>query len=244
MRPSADGGNCAPDRGGIDNAAVGSDGARVIGTSQLRNGLRPVRRAVWAAAVAAAIPAGAAAGQGTAAGVVDEFHGSLLGAMKAADRLGYRGRYAALAPVVARVFHLPEMTRIVAGRFWKTFDADRRRRLTEAFGRLTAATYAHRFDGYGGERFRRTGEVAVKDKTLLVETQLVKADGGTVDIDYLLRRFERGWRVVDVFLEGAFSQLATRRSEYTSLLRRRGFDALIAAIDRKVASYEAQADAR
>ncbi len=51
----------------------------------------------------------------------------------------------------------------------------------------------------------------------------------------------RGWRVVDVQLKGAYSELATRRSEYSSILRRSGLATLLAAIADKVAAYEAEA---
>ena len=190
--------------------------------SNTRKGFRLFCYAVSVAAITAMLSAGAHATQGAATRLIEEFHGSLLGVMKKADRLGYRGRYETLTPAVARAFHLPAMTRIVAGRFWKKLNTDQRRALVGAFSRLTTATYAHRFDGYGGERFRIVDEVPVRDKTLLVKTQLVKTDGEIIDIDYLVRHFGSGWRVIDVFLKGSFSELATRRSEYTSLLRRRG----------------------
>ena len=55
---------------------------------------------------------------------------------------------------------------------------------------------------------------------------------------------KRGWRVVDVQLKGAYSQLATRRSEYSSILRRSGLATLLAVIANKVASFEAEARGR
>ena len=46
--------------------------------------------------------------------------------------------------------------------------------------------------------------------------------------------------MVDVQLKGAYSELATRRSEYSSILRRSGLPALLAKIDGKVAAYKAE----
>ena len=170
--------------------------------------------------------------------IVSEFHKSLLEVMKNAKKLGYRGRLAALEPEVSRAFHLPLMTRVVAGKHWKTFSLDQKKTLVHAFGRMTTATYAHRFDGYGGEYFRFLEEIPVRSRSVLVKTHLVKTDGEAIKLDYLVRRFKSGWRVIDIYLEGSFSELATRRSEYSSVLKREGLDGLIAEINSKVATYE------
>ncbi len=183
-------------------------------------------------------PAGA---ETTAQGVIDRFHRSLIGVMTRANELEFRGRYDALSPEIARAFHVPVMTRIVAGRHWKKFSNDQKSALVEAFGRMTTATYANRFDGYSGERFRILGEAPARRKSLIVKSEIVKSDGEAVAINYLMRKFKRGWRVVDVQLKGAYSELATRRSEYSSILRRSGLATLLAAIARKVAAYEAEA---
>lgn len=197
-----------------------------------------------AAALSPAAAAPAQTNSISARNVVEKFHDSLIGVMRDAARLGYAGRYRILAPEIARAFHLPVMTRVAAGRFWKKFSGAQKSALVDAFSRMTAATYAHRFDGFGGESFRVVREVPMRRKTLLVKTQLVKANGETIDLDYLMRRFASGWRVIDVYLKGTFSELATRRSEYSSMLRRDGLNALIARIDRKVAAYEKGAAAK
>ncbi len=182
----------------------------------------------------------AAGTETTAQGVVDQFHRSLIGVMTRAGELGYHGRFEALSPEIARAFHIPVMARIVAGKHWKTFTGDQKSALVEAFGRMTAATYANRFDGYSGERFRILGETPTRRKSVIVKSEIVKSDGESIPINYLMRRFKRGWRVVDVQLKGAYSELATRRSEYSSILRRSGLATLLSEIADKVAVYEAE----
>lgn len=172
--------------------------------------------------------------------LVEQFHVSLLGVMKDAKRLGYRGRLTALTPEVARAFHLPVMTRIVAGQHWKKFTKPQKQALVTAFSRMTTATYAHRFNGYGGEKFRTVRAISGRKKSVMIKTELVKSDGSAVKLDYLLKQYRKGWRVIDIYLDGSFSELATRRSEYSSVLRRKGLDALIVQIDKKVAQFEAE----
>lgn len=169
--------------------------------------------------------------------LVEQFHGSLLAVMKDAKRLGYRGRLAVLTPEIARAFHLPVMTRIVAGRHWKKMSKPEKQSLVTAFSRMTTATYAHRFSGYDGERFRMVKAMDLRKKAVMIKTELIKSDGSAVKLDYLLKQYRTGWRVIDIYLDGSFSVLATRRSEYSSVLRRKGLDALIGQISKKVAQY-------
>jgi phospholipid transport system substrate-binding protein len=68
-----------------------------------------------------------------------------------------------------------------------------------------------------------------------VRNRLVKADGEPVEINYLLRQGKAGWRVIDVFLDAKYSELAMKRSEYSSLVANEGFDALIDRIEAKIA---------
>lgn len=193
----------------------------------------------WGAfpASSAPTPVAATPGSTTPIHIVEQFHGVLLGVMKDAKKLGFRGRLAALTPEVTRAFHLPVMTRIVAGRYWKKLSKPQKQALVDAFSRMTIATYAHRFDGYGGEIFRVIKTEDVRKKTMMIRTELVKTDGSAVKLDYLVKLYRKGWRVIDIYLDGSFSELATRRSEYSSVLRRAGLDALIKQINRKVAGF-------
>jgi phospholipid transport system substrate-binding protein len=167
--------------------------------------------------------------------VVENFHGTLLDVMKQSKKLGYNGRYQELGPAIAQTFHLPMMAKVIAGRHWSEFNGEQQSTLIDAFARMTTATYASRFNGYSGEKFVMVEEVPLQENARMVKTQIVKSDGEPVEINYLLRQFENGWRVIDIYLKGAYSELATRRSEYVSVLDRQGLDGLVRTIDGKVA---------
>lgn len=171
--------------------------------------------------------------------IIAGFNESLLGAMKNADTLGFPGRWKALAPPLTQVFHLPVMTRIAVGTHWRKLTPEQQDRLVDSFSRLTIATYANRFDGWSGESFEMRGMENVRDKTVLVKTAIIRPNDEPVEINYLMRRFETGWRVIDVFLKRSYSELATKRSEYSSVLRRHGFDTLIRQIEEKITQYAA-----
>jgi phospholipid transport system substrate-binding protein len=104
--------------------------------------------------------------------------------------------------------------------------------MTESFGRYISAIYAGRFDSYAGQKLQVTGEQPNAAGTM-VRSQIVKANGDPVNVDYMMRRNGNSWLISDVYLDGAISEVATRRSEFGAILKNEGIDGLIAALNRK-----------
>ncbi|HKW52563.1 MAG TPA: ABC transporter substrate-binding protein [Stellaceae bacterium] len=200
--------------------------------------IRLARRAALSAlagllALGIAASAGAAAADTSGAITpVRGFYDTLLYTMQQGDKLGQSGRFAALAPVVQRTFDIPYMTRMAVGPSWSSLSDAKRQQVTEAFGRYITATWASRFDSYSGEKLE-VGGAKPYGVSQLVETRIVKSDGEPVSINYLMRRDGDAWRIGDVYLTGTISELATRRAEFTSVLRSQGVDGLIDALNRK-----------
>jgi phospholipid transport system substrate-binding protein len=170
----------------------------------------------------------------TPADVVRVLDAALLDIMKNADALGVKGRYQKLEPVVRRTFDVGYMTRLSVGRLWADLKPDERRRAMAAFERYITINYAVQLDGYSGEEFKVLGEQRIKHG-MLVRTQLVKSDGEAVTINYMLHDNDKAWQIRDVYLEGTISQLATRRSEFTAILRNGGIEGLISTLNKKIA---------
>jgi ABC-type transporter MlaC component len=63
----------------------------------------------------------------------------------------------------------------------------------------------------------------------------VRANGSTENIDYVLQENGQGWQIVDVFYRSNISEVATRRSEHTAVIKNAGVERLIAAMDEKTA---------
>ncbi len=202
-----------------------------------------LRRAVCGAlgavlcAFAAVLPAAA----GPASEPVEQFNATLLEAMRNADELGLEGRYRLLQPVISRVFHLRAMAQISAGSYWRGLGEVERDRLADTFARMSITTYATRFSGYDGERFEVLGERPALRGSVLVENKIVKADGEAVPLNYVLHEFDGTWRIVDVILDAKYSELAVKRSEFTSVLKSKGIDELIARLDKRIADMETDA---
>ncbi len=182
----------------------------------------------------------AAAAEEAPSDIVGRLNAVLLEVMQQADELGFSGRYDRLAPVLSEAFNFPMMARVSVGRHWRKLENSDRDRLVDAFGRMSIATFAARFDGYSGERFVVLGERPAPRKAILVRNRLIKNDGEAVPINYLLKSEQGRWRVVDVFLDAKYSELAMKRSEYGSVIKNAGFDELIRALDEKIAKLAAE----
>ena len=196
----------------------------------------PVKRWWKAAAFAAVlglvvhgVPAQAAASSGD---TVQGLYDALLSTMKNGRLLGQAGRYTQLEPVILRSFDIASMARLAVGRYWPLLSAEQRQRLTESFGRYISAIYADRFDSYGGQKLEVTGEQSASFG-VMVTSEIIKANGEPVEVDYLMHHGSDGWLISDIYLDGTISEVATRRSEFATILKQDGIDGLIAALNRK-----------
>jgi phospholipid transport system substrate-binding protein len=192
-------------------------------------------RQVWAFTLAAglllAMAAGPAARADPAASQIEVLDSALIDTMKAAKALGVQGRYHRLEPVVARAFDFATMTRFAVGPSWASIPAGQQQALIDAFERLTAASYAHNFNGYSGERIDVDANVLTRGPDKVVTTHLISPGQAPVTIAYRMRDAGGGWKIIDVFYNGAISQLTTRRSDFAGTLAQGGAPALITHLD-------------
>ena len=182
-----------------------------------------------------AIPYASAGNQG-ATGIVEKLHSTLLAVMKDGEKIGYQGRYGRLEPVIKSSFDMPFISRTVLGKYWESLNDEQRSRFVEAFTRLSTATYAANFDSYSGEHFKMIPERETDGGRILVQSTLIKSDGGQVQLDYLLHRTGNRWRIVNIIAEGV-SDLALKRADYSAFLKSKGFDALLKKVNEKVDQY-------
>jgi phospholipid transport system substrate-binding protein len=168
-----------------------------------------------------------AAGSDPSVAPIRAFYDALLAVMKQAAQLGVRGRYDKLAPVIRSTFDLEAMTRIAVGPDWTTIPPEQQAALQDAFARMTIATYANRFDGYSGESFEVDSEVVTRNTGRVVRTKIIRPKDDPVTLNYLMRASGDTWKVVDIYLTGTISELATQRSEFGAILKAGGAAALI-----------------
>jgi phospholipid transport system substrate-binding protein len=169
-----------------------------------------------------------ASGSDTVKGLYD----TLLSTMKNGHILGQSGRFVQLEPVIRRSFDIANMARLSVGSSWNALTDAQRRQMTESYGRYISAIYAERFDSYGGQQLQVIDEQP-GGAGVMVRSRIIKANGEPVQIDYSMRHSGETWLIADIYLDGAISEVATRRSEFAAILKSQGIDGLITALNRK-----------
>jgi phospholipid transport system substrate-binding protein len=169
--------------------------------------------------------------------VVRQFYNNLSETMKQGDSLGFSGRSQKLRASLERSFNMDEMMRTAAGPSWNTASPEQQKQMVAAFRNFSLSNYANRFARYEGEQFEVIGEKpGVREGEKVVETRLVSGSDST-DMNYVMRRDGKGqWKIVDVYVNGTISEMATRRSEFGSVLRQQGVDALLQLLNEKSSS--------
>ncbi len=168
-----------------------------------------------------------------AALAVQEFYDALFESMRHAGEWHMQGRYDHLYPVMTKLFDTAAMTRIAVGPDFAKLTPDQQATVRSAFAKLLVATFASTFDDFKGETYAVNADVAARGQDKFVKSKFNGA-GAPVDINYLLRGKGDDWRVIDIYLNGTISQLATWRSEYGANFQTGGFDGLMAAVKAQI----------
>ena len=172
----------------------------------------------------------------TARQVVEKFQTELIAVMKNGKQLGFAGRYDKLYDPVSNSHDLTKIARIVVGKEWEKLSEAQQQKLVDVFSRFSVASYAHNFKEYSGESFVFDSEEETARGGVVIHSHLAIPDDKPVKFDYMLKEKGNSWRIINIIANGV-SDLALKRSEYTTILQREGFDALIAKINEKIDNY-------
>ncbi len=168
--------------------------------------------------------------------VVTGFQAALLNAMEQGDKLTFEQRFELLKPAVLNSHDLTKITRIVVSKEWKKLTIEQKKELIRKFSTLSIASYAHYFDSYSGQSFKVESTKQLSPGQIYVHTFLVLPDDKDVSMDYLLKKKGDEWRIINIITNGV-SDLALKRSEYVAVLKKSGFDVLLAELSVKIEKF-------
>jgi phospholipid transport system substrate-binding protein len=160
---------------------------------------------------------------------IEAYYDQLMPTLKAAGSLSVSERDRRFGPAITSAFDIGNMTRLASGPAWSSFSGAQQAAVREAFADFLVAEYANQVTDYSGESFVVDPQTSAESRGggEIVRTKLLQPGGRTVQINYLVR----GGRVIDVYLNGTVSDLATRRDEFASILGGGGgADALVKAL--------------
>lgn len=197
------------------------------------------RCAHTAAATLMLVATAQGAGESGPRQIVDRLNAVMAGVLREAAQLGYAGRFARLAPAVEAASDLDFMGEKALGRHWKDLDEGQRTQWRTVFHEFTIANYAANLDRDTGQRFEVVDETPDAHDTVLVRGRVVEPAKESMDLSYRLHRTPEGWRIIDLQVKGTVSELALRRADFTSVVARDGFDALVTTVRGRIADLAA-----
>lgn len=129
--------------------------------------------------------------------------------------------------------------RFVLGQYWRAADEKQRGEYLRLYEDFVVRSYTQRLGEDAGERLVVKGvRVAGGGEDVFVASEIVRSSGPSLRIDWRVRPREKGYKIVDVVVEGV-SMLITQRDEFASVIRSSGgkLEGLLVALRRRTTAH-------
>jgi phospholipid transport system substrate-binding protein len=165
---------------------------------------------------------------------IETYYQQLMPTIRQAGRLSVDERDKRFGPAMISAFDFATMTRLAVGPPWRSFSPAQQDAVREAFTQFMVADYAKQINDYSGESLTVDPQTSpeVRGGGEIVKTKVLQSSGRTLTINYLVRN----GRIIDVYLDGTISDLATRRDEFASVIASGGADGLIKRLQQRTQS--------
>ena len=121
--------------------------------------------------------------------------------------------------------------RLVLGQNWRTATDDQRKRFVDAFYHSLLRNYGAALVDFTADRFvvlPYKGDPGATNAT--VHTQVTRATGEKVPVDFTLHKTDAGWKAWDVVIEG-ISYVKSFRTDFASEVQQQGLDEVIRRLE-------------
>jgi phospholipid transport system substrate-binding protein len=199
------------------------------------------RAPIWlclAFALALSIAPANAAAPSDAAGFVNDLVNT---ALKTLDnkQLSEEERAKTFRDLLDKDFDMPRISRFVLGPYWREASDQEKQQFQKLFEDYVVRSYAQRFGEYSGEQVKVTGSRPESETSTLVQSQVVRQNGPPAKVDWRVRKDDKGFKIVDVDVEGV-SMVLTQREEFSSVIQRSG--GTVAGLNKELQQKLAQGD--
>ena len=137
-----------------------------------------------------------------------------------------------LINLVKNTYNSEKMIAKIIGDIWKKTNKKDQEEIVIVFQEYIAKNYFNRFKKIKSPIFKYKESKKIGEKFMLVKTGLV-VDKEEVSISYLLLLDKNKWKIFDVLLAGSISEIATKKSEFSSFIRDGKITPLINALKKQ-----------
>lgn len=130
-------------------------------------------------------------------------------------------------------FNFRRMTMLAVGKDWRQATPEQQNELVNAFRTLLVRTYSNALTQYRNQVIEyKPARFGAADTTVRVQTEVRQAGAQPINIDYVLEKTDRGWKVFDVVVAGV-SLVTNYRGTFAQEIRAGGIDGLIRSLHAK-----------
>ncbi|MBI1275241.1 hypothetical protein GC177_04640 [bacterium] len=147
-------------------------------------------------------------------------------------RLDSDARERSLRTVLETYVDVDWLAKFVLGANWRTATPEQRSRYMTAYAPYIIKTYARRFNEYTGETIDITDSRMEQDGTSTVFAVINRKGESDIQLQFRVGSLKGRLRVMDIVVEGV-SQINTQRSEFSSVISRKGLDYLIGRLEER-----------
>ena len=126
------------------------------------------------------------------------------------------------------------ISKFVMGKYWRETSEAQRSVYLKLHRQFLINSYVPKFKSYTNQKILFKNFFDEGNDEYMVETEIVQNDGTAIKVDYKVRKTLEGkYKIFDVVAEGV-SLITTQRSEFASILSRKGVDYLLKKLKAKV----------
>lgn len=145
-------------------------------------------------------------------------------------------------PTLEKYFSFDRLTSSAVGPAWKDFTPEQQRRAITLFTEIIIRSYAQKFEPGDRPKIAYGKPVEIDAARRELPSTITYA-GKNYSVSYRVRQLPEGWRIYDVNIEGV-SMVANYRAQFDPIAQKKdGAAALIAALEKNIADFNASSAA-
>lgn len=138
-------------------------------------------------------------------------------------------------------FDFVRMSKLALGKHWRRATVPQRKAFAIQFRELLVNTYAKALYRFADAKINYKPVRAMEGDRHVDVTSEVTTDGESVEVTYRLHEKKSAWKVFNITIEGV-SLITNYRSTFSSFIKKKGIDALVADLERRNERTEEEGD--
>ena len=156
------------------------------------------------------------------------------------QKLSKEERREKIRKIIYEHFDFSEMAKRILARHWRKLSPEERKTFTDLLAKLLETSYRNKIESYSGEKILFKKE-RIRRNLARVYT-IIQTKKESIPVTYSLLKKKNGkWVIYDVKVEDV-SMVSNYRATYAEIIKREGFDGLIAKMKAKIEELSSKSE--